>query len=43
MLLIFNCNLLVLNFLVPLLTSTLTKQEEDQDDETWNLAMAGII
>jgi importin subunit beta-1 len=30
-----------LQFLVPLLTETLTKQDEDQDDDTWNIAMAG--
>jgi len=27
-------------YLVPLLLQTLTKQEEDQDDDTWNVAMA---
>lgn len=27
--------------LVPLLTETLTKQEEHQDEDTWNVAMAG--
>jgi len=32
----------VLQFLVPLITETLAKQEEDQDDENqWNLSMAG--
>eukprot|EP00941_MAST-03F_sp_MAST-3F-sp1_P002162 g2162.t1 len=30
-----------LQFLIPLLTETLTKQDEDQDDDTWNLAMSG--
>jgi len=29
-----------LPFLVPLLTETLTKQQSEEDDDTWNLAMA---
>jgi len=29
-----------LQFLVPLLTETLTKQQSEDDDDTWNLAMA---
>jgi len=29
-----------LTFLVPLLTETLTKQQSEEDDDTWNLAMA---
>merc|ERR1719382_1638597 len=29
-----------LQFLVPLLTETLTKQQSEEDDDTWNLAMA---
>eukprot|EP00929_Paragymnodinium_shiwhaense_P119155 TRINITY_DN9102_c0_g1_i3.p1 TRINITY_DN9102_c0_g1~~TRINITY_DN9102_c0_g1_i3.p1 ORF type:complete len:869 (+),score=201.79 TRINITY_DN9102_c0_g1_i3:154-2760(+) len=30
----------VLPFLVPLLTETLTRQQDEEDDDTWNLAMA---
>mmetsp|Transcript_85121 Transcript_85121/g.150554 ORF Transcript_85121/g.150554 Transcript_85121/m.150554 type:complete len:857 (-) Transcript_85121:127-2697(-) len=29
-----------LQFLIPLLTETLTKQQSEDDDDTWNLAMA---
>lgn len=29
-----------LPFLVPLLTETLTRQQDEEDDDTWNLAMA---
>jgi len=37
-----NLNLIqkALQCLVPLLTETLTRQEDEEDDDTWNLAMA---